>query len=83
MTFKDFATSLIGAGNTIVVPVIFALTFLVFVYGVVNFFFLSQGSEEGLIRGRQTIFWGILGMVLLFSVWGVLNLLLSTLGFTH
>jgi hypothetical protein len=25
-------------------------------------------------------FWGLLGMVVLFSVWGFVNLLLSTLG---
>ena len=83
-TFKDFvgnsSCGLIGAMNTIVVPVIFALAFLVFVFGVVKHYFLNGDDEGSRESGRQFIFWGILGMVVLFSVWGLVNILLSTLG---
>jgi len=48
--------------------------------GVVNYFFFSKDNETKRTEGRQFIFWGILGMVVLFSVWGFVNLLLSTLG---
>jgi hypothetical protein len=86
MTFAQFigngSTGLIGALNTVVVPVIFTLAFLVFVWGVAKYFFFSEGDEEKRSEGRQFIFWGILGMALLFSVWGFVNLLLSTLGLT-
>lgn len=86
MTFAQFigsgTTGIIGALNTIVVPVIFALTFAVFVWGIVSYFFL-HGTEEGKrAEGRQFIFWGVIGMVVLFSVWGFINILLSTLGIT-
>jgi len=85
MTFAQFigsgSTGIIGAINTVVVPVIFALAFLVFIYGIVKYFFINNGGDEGKIaEGRQFAMWGILGMVLLFSVWGFVNLLLSTLG---
>lgn len=84
MTFKDFigsgSTGIIGILNTVVVPVIFALAFAAFVWGVVSYFFL-HGDEEGKREeGRKFIFWGILGMVVLFSVWGFVNIMLSTLG---
>jgi hypothetical protein len=83
-SFKDFignnSTGVIGILNTVIVPVIFALAFAVFVWGVVNYFFLHGGNEEKRTEGRQFVFWGILGMALLFSVWGFVNLLLSTLG---
>lgn len=84
MTFAQFvgggSTGIIGVLNTAVVPVIFALAFGAFVWGVINYFFL-HGSEEGKREeGRQFILWGIIGMVVLFSVWGFVNLLLSTLG---
>jgi hypothetical protein len=86
MTFAQFVGSgsigLIGALNTVVVPVIFALAFVVFVWGVAKYFFFSVGDEEARSKGRQFILWGILGMVVLFSVWGFVNLLLSTLGLT-
>ena len=90
MTFKDFigdgSTGIIGAMNSFIVPAIFALAFLVFVWGVVKHFFLnpsgkdSFGERGGYGEGRQFVLWGILGLVVLFSVWGLVNMLLSTLG---
>ena len=84
MTFRDFIGSgqngIIGAINTIVIPTILALAFGVFIWGVVNHFFFQGADERKREEGRQFIFWGILGMAVLFSVWGFVNLLLSTLG---
>lgn len=83
-SFKDWVgsgtTGIIGLLNTVVVPVIFAFAFAAFVWGVVNYFFLSSGDETKRAEGRQFVLWGILGMVVLFSVWGFVNLVLSTLG---
>lgn len=79
-TFKDYVTAIVGVINTIIVPIIFAFAFLAFVWGVVNYFFLHGGEDTKREEGRKFIFWGILGMVVLFSVWGFVNLLLSTLG---
>lgn len=84
MTFKDFigsgTTGVIGVLNTIVVPLIFGLAFAVFIWGVVSYFFLHGDDETKRTEGRQFILWGIIGMVVLFSVWGLVNLMLSTLG---
>lgn len=85
MTFAQFvgngSSGIIGLLNVVVVPVIFAIVFATFVWGVLNYFFLHGGNETKRQEGRQFILWSILGMVLLFSLWGVLNILLSTLGF--
>ena len=80
MTFSGYVNGIIGLLNTVVVPVIFALAFLAFVWGVVNYFFLGGTDEKKRGEGRQFVFWGLLGMLVLFSVWGLVNLLLSTLG---
>lgn len=84
MTFAQFigngSTGIIGIVNVVIVPVIFALAFLVFIWGVLNYFVIHGGDEKKREEGRQFVLWGILGMVLLFSVWGVVSLLLSTLG---
>lgn len=73
-------TGVIGIINVVIVPVIFALSFLVFIWGIMNYFFLNGGDEVKRGEGRQFALWGILGMAVLFSVWGFVNLLLSTLG---
>lgn len=84
MTFAQFigsgTTGVIGVINTAVVPFIIALSFLVFVWGMVNLFFFHAHEETKRTEGRKFILWGILGMVVIFSVWGFVNLLLSTLG---
>lgn len=84
MTFAQYigsgSTGVVGLLNTVVVPVIFALAFLVFVWGVVNYFFFNSADEAKRAEGRSFILWGLLGIVLLFSVWGFVRLLLSTLG---
>lgn len=83
-SFKDFIGSgsngIIGILNTIVVPVIFTLSAFVFIWGVMNYFFLHGGEEGKREEGRQFALWGILGMVVLFSVWSIIKILLSTLG---
>ena len=86
MTFAQFIgsgnTGVIGLLNTVVVPLIFAFAFAAFVWGVVNYFFLHGGDEGKREEGRQFVLWGIIGMAILFSVWGFVNILLSTLGIT-
>lgn len=84
MTFAQFvgsgSTGIIGVMNTIVVPLIFTLAFAVFIWGVIDYFFLHGDSDTSREEGRQFVLWGIIGLVVLFAVWGVVNLLLSTLG---
>ena len=84
MTFAQFvgsgSTGIIGILNVAIVPVIFAFAFFAFIWGVINYFFFNRDNETKLAESRQFIFWGILGMVMLFSVWGLVSLLLSTLG---
>ncbi len=84
MTFAQFvgnsSSGVIGIVNTVVVPFIGALAFAVLIWGILNYFFLNSGNEEKRKEGRQFILWGIIGVVVLFSVWGLVTLLLSTLG---
>lgn len=60
-----------------IIPVLYALAFLFFLFGVVRFFFST--NEEVRKEGRAFAFWGIIGLVVLFGVWGIVRVLLSTL----
>ena len=66
MTFKQFIgngdTGIIGIINTVIVPVIFALAFLVFIWGVFQFV-VNAGDETKRTEGRKFILWGLLGIV--------------------
>ena len=85
MTFAQFigngSSGIIGAINIVVIPLITAFAFFAFIWGVVRYFFINnKGDEEKLKEGRDFILWGLLGLVLIFSVWGLINVALSTLG---
>jgi Ca2+/Na+ antiporter len=84
MTFKTLigsgSSGLVGIINTVIVPIIFACAFVVLVWGVVSYFFIHGSDEAKRAEGRKFILWGIIGMVILLSVWGFVNLVLSTLG---
>ena len=86
MTFAQYigsgTTGIIGVLNTVVAPIIFALAFVVFIWGIVSYFCLHGDNETSRKEGRQFILWGILGMVVLVSVFGFVNIMLSALGLT-
>lgn len=84
MTFAQFigsgSTGVIGAINVVIVPVLFALAFAVFLWGVLQHFFIHGDDDKSRASGRQFILWGVLGIVVLLSLWGLVRMLLSTLG---
>ena len=76
-SLAELTDDIIVLVNGSIVPLIYALAFLVFIIGMVRFFFL--GGEEGREKGKQLMLWGIIGFVVMFSVWGIVNLLLTIL----
>lgn len=63
-----------------IVPFLIALGFMVFVWGVVNYFFLSQGSDEGRAKGKSLMVYGISAMVVIVIFWGIVNLVSNSTG---
>ncbi len=61
-----------------VIPLLYALGFIFFLIGMVRFFF--SASEEAREKGKQHAFWGLIGLVVLFGIWGFVKLFLSILG---
>lgn len=57
-----------------------AAGFFFFVWGLVEFLWtLSQGGHPD--EGKQHMIWGLLGMVIMFSVVGIIALINNTFGF--
>jgi hypothetical protein len=66
--------------NSILVPVIFALAFIVFIYGVAQAYIFSRGDEGEVKKGHQLVLWGIIGFVVMVSLWGLVNVVANTFG---
>lgn len=56
----------------------FAVALLVFLYGVFKLI-RSQASAEGLKTGGNHILWGLIGMAIMASAWGLINLICETI----
>ena len=77
-SLRELTDSLVGFVNSTLVPLFYALAFLMFLVGMVRYFFLEQG-EEGREKGKNLMFWGLIGFTVMFSVWGIVRLLLTAL----
>lgn len=78
--FNSFFTSVTNTINNLLVPLIFALAFLLFLWGVFVYFVFGGGDEEKRNTGKMYMLYGLIGLVVMVAVWGIVNLLISILG---
>jgi len=74
-TINTFFGALLTFINGTLVPLVFALAFLVFIWGVFQYFIQGGGDETKREQGKQLMLWGIIGFVLMVSIWGIVNIL--------
>lgn len=77
-----YSTSITSLINDILVPVLMAIAFIVFLWGVYKYFIQGAADEKSRADGRQFALWGIIGFVIILSLWGLVNLFTSMLGLT-
>lgn len=63
------------------VPVIFAIAFIVFLWGVFTYFIAGGANDEKRKEGAKFVMWAIIGFVVMVSIWGIVNVFANTLGF--
>jgi len=80
MTFRDFAFSLIDFFNKGIIPLLMALMLLVFIWGIVQYFFIKREDPAARTEGAQFMMWGVIGFAVVASMWGIVNLVLNTFG---
>ncbi|MEK7101953.1 MAG: hypothetical protein AAB882_02255 [Patescibacteria group bacterium] len=56
-----------------------ACAFVVFLWGVFEFI-AHAGDETKRKEGRSAIMWGLIGLVIIFGAYGIINLALETFG---
>ncbi|MBU1292967.1 pilin [Patescibacteria group bacterium] len=77
----EYMKSIVGLINTYIVPLVFAIAFIVFIWGVFQYFVLGGASEEKREEGKKLVMWGIIAFVVMLSLWGLVNLLVASFGF--
>lgn len=77
MTFDELINKVSEHILDPVVGFLFALALLVFVWGMFKFV-ANADNEEGRKTGRLAIIFGIIGMFIMFSAFGIMNLIGKT-----
>ncbi len=76
--FKSLVNLFIGIIDQLII-LVFALTFLAFMWGIIKGWIIHGGDAEGVESGKKVVFVGIIVLVIMVSVWGILNLLKSSI----
>jgi hypothetical protein len=76
---------LLGLINALInqtIPVVIALAFLFFLWGIAKFIFFA-GDEKKVAEGRLIMVWGIIALFVLVAVWGIVNSISYVLGIPY
>jgi preprotein translocase subunit SecG len=63
------------------VPVIIALAVVWFIFSI--FMYVIASNEEGKAKAKGQIIWGIVGLFIIISVWGLVGILSSTFNLSN
>jgi hypothetical protein len=78
---SDVGSFIINTINNVLVPVLFAIAFIVFLWGAFDTFILGANSEDVKERGKNLMLWGLIGFFVMVSIWGLVNILTGTVSF--
>jgi hypothetical protein len=64
-----------------VINFMITLATVLFVWGVIQYF-INPENEEKRKAGKQFMIWGIIGLFVMVSIWGIVNIFTTTFGIT-
>lgn len=57
--------------------VLFVVAFIIFFYGVVQYV-MNPENQDKIKQGKTHMLYGVLGLALMFAVWGILQIIVDT-----
>lgn len=66
--------------DNVLLPLFFGIALLFFVWNAVKFFIIGAGETDAKENAKRLALYGIGAFVILVSLWGIVNLLVSGLG---
>ncbi len=63
----------------LLIPLLFGLSLIVFLWGITQAWILGAGDTTKVDKGKQIALAGIIGLVVMSSVWGIVALLRDSL----
>jgi hypothetical protein len=78
--FQQLLLNILAFTNTVLIPFIIGIGFLVFVWGMFLYFIAGGANDDKKEKGKSLMIYATLGFVLIIVFWGVVNLLTESTG---
>ena len=79
---QGYSNSIVDIINNALVPLLIAVAFIVFLFGVYKYFIAGADKDTERAEGRKFALSGIIGFVIILSVWGLVAIVRNTLNLT-
>lgn len=67
--------------NNVIIPLLFSIALLFFLVNAARYFIIGGGDSDSQAKAKLLALYGIGAFVFLVSIWGIVNMLVSGLGF--
>lgn len=57
------------------INILFVLATVIFFWGIISYVIGSRGDQKRLDQGKQIMGWGIIGMAIMASAWGIVRII--------
>jgi len=79
-TIDQLVQTIITQAINPLIRLLFAIAIAVFLWGIVMYVIGTQGDEKKIEQGKQVIIWGLAGLFIMSSAWGIIKLLCNFFG---
>ena len=80
--FSELLSNILAFTNTVLIPFIIGIGFLVFVFGMFQYFIAGVANDEKKEQGKSLMIYATIGFVVIIVFFGVVNLLSESTGLT-
>ncbi len=68
--------------NNTLIPLLFGIALLFFLFNIARYFIIDAENKDSRDKAKNSALYGIAAFVLLVSIWGIVNMFVSSLGIT-
>lgn len=79
MTVNSLLNGIVGTILQPLVELMFVVALAVFFWGIIEFI-MKSSTDEGREKGKKNIMYGVIGMFIMFSVYGIISIITGTFG---
>lgn len=79
MDLFTFLINILAFINEVFIPFLLAVAFIIFIWNAGRYFVIQAGSEDARTKAKRLALWGVLAFVIIFSIWGIVNLIVNGL----